>query len=189
MLGRQSAADTEAPAGILEGRAVMRIRLFIAVFAVLIAAAAVVASPARHAAANIPACEGYEATVVVDDGESYNGTSQADVIVGLGNNVINANGGNDIICAVTGWNTIHGNSGNDQITGVGYVSGDSGNDAEMLTGNTLAVVVGNHSAELEYLRGQPRIHFAAGENAWGIVEGIEHYDFLGALRIPEEAYP
>lgn len=69
------------------------------------------------------------------------------------------------------------------------VAGDSGNDAEMLTGNTLAVVVGNHSPELEHLRGQPRIHFAAGENAWGIVEGIEHYDFLGALRIPEEAYP
>ena len=68
------------------------------------------------------------------------------------------------------------------------VAGDSGNDEEMLTGNTLAVVVGNHSPELEHLRGQPRIHFAAGENAWGIVEGIEHYNFLGALRIPEEAY-
>lgn len=69
------------------------------------------------------------------------------------------------------------------------VAGDSGNDEEMLTGNTLAVVVGNHSPELDHLRGQPRIHFADGEHAWGIVEGIAHYDFLGALRIPEEAYP
>lgn len=68
------------------------------------------------------------------------------------------------------------------------VAGDSGNDEEMLTGNTLGVVVGNHSPELEHLRGQPRIHFAAGEYAWGIVEGIEHYDFLGRLRMPEEAY-
>jgi sucrose-phosphate synthase len=68
------------------------------------------------------------------------------------------------------------------------VAGDSGNDEEMLTGNTLGVVVGNHSPELEHLRGQPRIHFAAGEYAWGIVEGLDHYDFLGRLRIPEEAY-
>jgi sucrose-phosphate synthase len=68
------------------------------------------------------------------------------------------------------------------------VAGDSGNDEEMLTGNTLAVVVGNHSPELEHLRGQPHIHFAAGEHAWGIVEGIEHYGFLGALRMPEESY-
>lgn len=68
------------------------------------------------------------------------------------------------------------------------VAGDSGNDEEMLTGNTLAVVVGNHSPELEHLRGQPRIHFSTGEYAWGIVEGIERYDFLGALRIPEETY-
>jgi sucrose-phosphate synthase len=68
------------------------------------------------------------------------------------------------------------------------VAGDSGNDEEMLTGNTLAVVVGNHSPELEHLRGQPRIHFAAGEYAWGIIEGIERYGFLGTLRIPEETY-
>ncbi|MBI5040215.1 MAG: HAD-IIB family hydrolase [Gammaproteobacteria bacterium] len=66
------------------------------------------------------------------------------------------------------------------------VAGDSGNDEEMLTGNTLAVVVGNHSPELEHLRGQPRIHFAAGEYAWGIIEGTERYGFLGTLRIPEE---
>ncbi len=66
------------------------------------------------------------------------------------------------------------------------VAGDSGNDEEMLTGNTLAVVVGNHSSELEHLRGQPRIHFANGDYAWGIVEGFEHYNFLGELRVPDE---
>ena len=64
------------------------------------------------------------------------------------------------------------------------VAGDSGNDVEMLTGNTLAVVVGNYDEELEKLRGEPRIYFADGRHAWGIIEGIEHYDFLGEPRIP-----
>lgn len=67
------------------------------------------------------------------------------------------------------------------------VAGDSGNDEEMLAGDTLAVVVGNHSSELEYLRGRPRIHFAAGHYARGIIEGLRYYNFLGTLRIPEEA--
>jgi sucrose-phosphate synthase len=58
------------------------------------------------------------------------------------------------------------------------VAGDSGNDEEMLRGNTLGVVVGNHSAELEVLRGQPRIYFATGHYAAGILEGIAHYDFM-----------
>ena len=65
------------------------------------------------------------------------------------------------------------------------VAGDSGNDAEMLTGRTLAVVVGNHDPELEVLRGQPQIYFAEGRNAWGILEGIHYYDFLGEIRVPE----
>ncbi|MBI5460609.1 MAG: HAD-IIB family hydrolase [Gammaproteobacteria bacterium] len=67
------------------------------------------------------------------------------------------------------------------------VAGDSGNDEEMLTGDTLAVVVGNHGPELEHLRGRPRIYFSRGRYARGIVEGLEYYDFLGRLRIPEEA--
>ncbi len=58
------------------------------------------------------------------------------------------------------------------------VAGDSGNDEEMLTGNTLAVVVGNHDPELERLRGEPFVYFARGRYARGIIEGIEHYDFL-----------
>ncbi len=58
------------------------------------------------------------------------------------------------------------------------VAGDSGNDEEMLAGNTLGVVVGNYSRELERLRGRERIFFAEGEHAWGVLQGIEHYRFL-----------
>ncbi len=65
------------------------------------------------------------------------------------------------------------------------VAGDSGNDEEMLTGNTLGVVVGNHDPELEKLRGEPDIYFAEGQYAWGIIEGIKHYDFLGRIRTEE----
>lgn len=57
------------------------------------------------------------------------------------------------------------------------VAGDSGNDEQMLTGNTLAVVVGNHSPELEKLRDRPHIYFAKGHYAQGILEAIEHYSF------------
>jgi len=66
------------------------------------------------------------------------------------------------------------------------VAGDSGNDIEMLTGNTLAVVVGNHDQELERLRGQPRIYFARASYAGGILEGMDYYDFLGEIRVREQ---
>jgi sucrose-phosphate synthase len=58
------------------------------------------------------------------------------------------------------------------------VAGDSGNDREMLKGDLLAVVVANHSSELEPLKGQSRIYFAGRDYAGGIIEGIEHYGFL-----------
>jgi sucrose-phosphate synthase len=66
------------------------------------------------------------------------------------------------------------------------VAGDSGNDEEMLRGNTLGLVVGNFSSELARLRGRPRVYFADGHHAWGILEGIRHYDFLGDIRYPDE---
>ncbi|GAB6039969.1 HAD-IIB family hydrolase [Endothiovibrio diazotrophicus] len=66
------------------------------------------------------------------------------------------------------------------------VAADSGNDAEMLCGNVLGVVVGNHAPELNRLRGQSRIHFAEGKYAAGILEGIDYYDFLGEIRIPAD---
>jgi sucrose-phosphate synthase len=57
------------------------------------------------------------------------------------------------------------------------VAGDSGNDAEMLIGDTLGVVVGNHSPELEFLKGREQVYFAQGPSARGILEGIERYGF------------
>ncbi len=66
------------------------------------------------------------------------------------------------------------------------VAGDSGNDADMLSGETLGVVVGNHTPELEDLRGLPRVYFAEGNHAWGVLEGIRHYHFFDNIRIPDE---
>ncbi len=57
------------------------------------------------------------------------------------------------------------------------VAGDSGNDVEMLVGDTRAVVVSNHSAELDKLRGLEHVYFAGAPCAWGIIEGIDHYGF------------
>jgi len=57
------------------------------------------------------------------------------------------------------------------------VSGDSGNDVEMLVGDTMAVVVGNYSEDLSHLKGAPRIYFAESNYAHGILEGMQHYKF------------
>lgn len=67
------------------------------------------------------------------------------------------------------------------------VAGASGNDESMLTGNTMAVVVGNYSAELEKLKDCPKIYFAKGKYAWGILEALDQYNFFGTqpLREPE----
>jgi sucrose-phosphate synthase len=62
------------------------------------------------------------------------------------------------------------------------VCGDSGNDEEMLKGDPRAVVVGNYSSELEKLRGRRNIYFAHRHGAGGILEAIEHYDFLREVR-------
>lgn len=58
------------------------------------------------------------------------------------------------------------------------VAGDSGNDEELLCGDTMAVVVGNYSEEIERLRGNPRIYFSERSHAWGILDGMIHYGFL-----------
>jgi sucrose-phosphate synthase len=68
------------------------------------------------------------------------------------------------------------------------VAGDSGNDADMLAGDVLAVVVGNHSPELKSLHGKNRVFFAEGEYAQGVLEGIDYYNFFGDITIPEETY-
>ena len=55
--------------------------------------------------------------------------------------------------------------------------GDSGNDKEMLLGDTLGIVVGNYSPELEPLRDLEQIYFAQGHQADGILEGLVHYNW------------
>jgi sucrose-phosphate synthase len=57
------------------------------------------------------------------------------------------------------------------------VAGDSGNDLEMLVGDTLGVVVANHSRELDVLKGNEQIYFARSTHADGILEGMAHYAF------------
>lgn len=64
------------------------------------------------------------------------------------------------------------------------VAGDSGNDIEMLVGDTRAVVVGNHSSDLEHLRDQEQIYFADAHYAAGIIEGLRHYGMDMAAEIP-----
>ena len=66
------------------------------------------------------------------------------------------------------------------------VAGDSGNDAGMLLGRTLGVVVANHSKELRRLRKRPRIYFAESAHAAGILEGIRYYNFLDKIVIPND---
>lgn len=66
------------------------------------------------------------------------------------------------------------------------VAGDSGNDEAMLSGNTLGVVVGNYSRELEKLRKYPRVYFAEGHHSDGIIEGIQYYKFLDVIDIPND---
>lgn len=65
------------------------------------------------------------------------------------------------------------------------VAGDSGNDKEMLVGDTRAVVVSNYSAELESLRGVEHVYFAQSQCASGIMEGLEYYGF-GATNPNED---
>ncbi|MDX9801930.1 MAG: HAD-IIB family hydrolase [Spirochaetia bacterium] len=60
--------------------------------------------------------------------------------------------------------------------------GDSGNDEDMLRGDTCAVVVGNYSAELETLRESRKIYFAEKPYSEGIIEGMKHYKFLEKLK-------
>ena len=58
------------------------------------------------------------------------------------------------------------------------VCGDSGNDAEMLKGEPLGVVVKNYKPELEPLKSAKNIYFAKKPYAAGIMDGIRQYQFL-----------
>jgi sucrose-phosphate synthase len=54
-------------------------------------------------------------------------------------------------------------------------AGNSGNDKDMLTGKTRAIVVANYSPELEELKDNRLIYFARKPLAMGVLEGIFHY--------------
>ena len=56
----------------------------------------------------------------------------------------------------------------------------------MLLGKTLGVVVANYSSELEFLRKRPRIYFASAPHAAGVIEGINYYQFLDDIVIPND---
>lgn len=62
------------------------------------------------------------------------------------------------------------------------VSGNSGNDEEMLRGNLPAVVVANYSPELEVLKGMKNVYFAQQPSSGGIIEGLEHYHFIEKVK-------
>ncbi|MEW8012135.1 MAG: HAD-IIB family hydrolase [Candidatus Thiodiazotropha sp.] len=67
------------------------------------------------------------------------------------------------------------------------VAGGSGADEDMMRGNTLAVVVANrHHEELSHMIDHERIYFASRSHALGILEAIDHYDFLKRCNVPEE---
>jgi sucrose-phosphate synthase len=58
------------------------------------------------------------------------------------------------------------------------VAGDSGNDEDMLRGRNNGLVVGNHSEELNSLKGRPSIFFSGKWYAAGIIDGLVHYGFI-----------
>jgi len=57
------------------------------------------------------------------------------------------------------------------------VVGESGNDIDLLRGDMCAVVVANHSSELENARGLRKIYFSKDEYAAGILDGMRYYNF------------
>jgi len=62
------------------------------------------------------------------------------------------------------------------------VAGDSGNDRDMLTGATPAIVVGNHAAEIADLVDRASTYFAERSHAAGILEGLRAHGFLPQPR-------
>ena len=59
-------------------------------------------------------------------------------------------------------------------------AGDSGNDRDMLIGQTAGIVVGNHDEELLSLKRSKasRVYFAKAHCAGGITEGLQHYGLI-----------
>ena len=51
-------------------------------------------------------------------------------------------------------------------------------DGELLSGRALGVVVGDHDRSLHELRRRSTVFFASRRQAWGVLEGLDHYRFL-----------
>jgi sucrose-phosphate synthase len=51
-------------------------------------------------------------------------------------------------------------------------------DGELLNGRALGVVVGDHDRSLDDLRRRSKVFFASRRQAWGVLEGLDHYRFL-----------
>ena len=64
------------------------------------------------------------------------------------------------------------------------ISGDTGNDAEMLELGHPSVIVGNGHLELNYLLDQPTVYKATRTHAAGIQEGWEHHHGQWARQSP-----
>ena len=63
------------------------------------------------------------------------------------------------------------------------VAGGSGADEDMMRGNTSAVLVANrHHEELSGLVDLERVYLSDQAGAAGLLDAIDHYDFLGAGR-------
>ena len=60
-------------------------------------------------------------------------------------------------------------------------AGDSGNDRDMLIGQTAGIVVANHTEELVSLRKSKthRVYFAEAAHAGGIIEGLKYFGLTG----------
>ncbi|QDU54520.1 HAD-IIB family hydrolase [Aeoliella mucimassa] len=61
-------------------------------------------------------------------------------------------------------------------------AGDSGNDRDMLMGQTAGIVVGNYDEELSTLKNSKtnKVYFANAHCAAGIIEGLQHYRLIEA---------
>lgn len=67
------------------------------------------------------------------------------------------------------------------------VAGGTRGDEDMMRGNALGVVVSNpHHEELSQLTDVERVYFSKAGFAAGILEAIDHYDFYGECRAPED---
>jgi sucrose-phosphate synthase len=68
------------------------------------------------------------------------------------------------------------------------VAGGSGADEDLMRGNALAVVVANrHEEELSDLVDVERVYYARAPYARGILEAVEHYEFLGKNTNAEDS--